>query len=293
MQTIIYHEVKKGVPCPDGMMAAAVAHAYYRSKSISTIFLGASYRKEYPKLPDFEVEGDVTIVDFSYPLNWLKHWEGEGRSVLVIEHHADKFPWLSGFTGAILDEKECGATLAFRHFFPDRAMPEILKEVRRRDIGADGYYRGEIPTSEAINLGLGKYRQALVKEFGFVGAIDALSNLILDEKHLSEDLRIAGEPEIKERDRLIALRIPLAEMRKLDGQSVIFYDFTNDCAIAKHYSMLGSRLCRAYLQARFCWMVDGDNNHLRAIDPDIHCGEIAKQQNPNGGGHPGAAGWRS
>jgi hypothetical protein len=67
--------------------------------------------------------------------------QSQGVEVTVIDHHAPKFPELEGFANAILDADECGATLAWKHFFPGEAQPPILAHVRRRDIGADDYYK--------------------------------------------------------------------------------------------------------------------------------------------------------
>jgi hypothetical protein len=164
---IIYHEGKKGTPCPDGIMAAAIA----KMAIPDAVLVGDSYRHEseygdrpfVDGLPIIEQGDRLVIVDFSYPAAWLRYWESLGCQVTVIDHHAPKFPQLEGFSGAILDADECGATLTWKHFFPNRAQPEILRHVRRRDIGADGYYKApeNCRNSKAITAAMSKHRSQL------------------------------------------------------------------------------------------------------------------------------------
>lgn len=104
---IIYHEVKPGIDCPDGVMAAATVSLAYPD----AVIVGDSYQDNdwYDENdPCAYVNCKLIIVDFSYPAHWLNHWENNGCRVTVIDHHAPKFPMLSGFSGAILDANECG-----------------------------------------------------------------------------------------------------------------------------------------------------------------------------------------
>jgi uncharacterized protein len=291
---IIYHQVKPGVDCPDGIMAAAVAYGYHRGIGEAVTVAGACYRKDYPPIPDIEIPAGtrkLVIVDFSYPADWILFWElQENLIVTIFEHHADKFGWLQDFSGAILDEKECGATLAWKYYYPDREMPAILAHVRRRDIGEDGYYSGEVPESEAINLGLRILRSKLSNE-PIEEALRRLSIVIMrnDFDELL-DFRDAGGPQIEERDRLIASRLPKSSLYEIDGISCAYYDFTNDPEIAPHYSMLGHRIAK-HQGVNLAWMVDGTSNHLRSLTPDVNCSTIAKSR--GGGGHPCASGWKA
>lgn len=180
--TIIYHQVKTGIDCPDGIMAAAIAAMYLKEQGQSYQFIGDSYRHadDYGDKPDRDFIGEnLIIVDFSYPVHWLKYWEAQGAKITIIDHHAPKFPMLSGFAGAVLDANECGATLTWKHFFRDRPIPGLLTHVRRRDIGADGYYDGLVPESEAINEGLSSIR-SMAKSCN-VSVIDTLINVLSDE----------------------------------------------------------------------------------------------------------------
>jgi oligoribonuclease NrnB/cAMP/cGMP phosphodiesterase (DHH superfamily) len=272
-------------------MAAAVSYGYFHSIGESIEVSGASYRKEYPELPDISFSLEtirVVIVDFSYPPSWLNHWIQQGLRVKVIEHHKDKFPWLENFSGAILDAKECGSSLAWKHFFPDRQLPEILMHVRNRDIGLNGYYSGDIPESEAVNAGLGQFRSQ-IKALPMNERLLKLFEVCEQENPLTAFAE-SGKPGIEQRDRLIASRILKASLNEIDGIACAYYDFTNDPEIAPHYSMLGHRLAKAH-GVTIAWLVDGKANHLRSLSPETDCAIIAKAR--GGGGHPCAAGWQS
>jgi hypothetical protein len=319
---IIYHQAKPGIDCPDGIMAAAVAYGYHQGIGESVTVAGACYRKEYPPIPDIEIPAGtkkLVIVDFSYPEGWLLFWElQENLIVTVFEHHADKFGWLQDFSGAVLNDKECGASLVWQYYYgqQNHVIPEILEHVRRRDIGLDGYYEGRSPRSEAINLGLGLYRKR-IKSLGTIEQLALLNSVIVDVSQSEIPFFLSsGLPEIEERDRLIADRLPKSTLAELDGIACGFYDFTGDSAIAPHYSILGHRIAK-YHGVNLAWMVDGLSNHLRSTTPNIpiesllrrvlwsplrhlllkvfkpkttNCTAIAAAH--GGGGHPRASGWK-
>ena len=284
---IIYHQVKKGTDCPDGIFAAAIA-AY--AHDFDCEIYGDSYRHndDYPTVPNpsFPVEaGDkLIIVDFSYPAHWLRYWEDLGAHVTVIDHHAPKFPMLENFSGAILNKDECGATLTWKHFFPDQPMPSILEDVRNRDIGTGGYYKfPSPPRTHAINEGLSKYRH------GLHGSLkENLQSLIWV---LAEDewewLENVGKPIVEERDRLIAEVSQRARPARLDGHvcGKIELQKHED----RHVSMIGTAVAHQHPEWQFAWLITSDGRcHLRSCN-GFDVSVIAA--NHGGGGHAAAAGW--
>jgi uncharacterized protein len=231
----------------------------------------------------------LIVVDFSYPANWLEQWESSGALVTVIDHHEPKFGMLSGFSGAILDAQECGATLAWRNFFPDRPMPELLKHIRSRDMGRDGYYADPcpIPESHAINEAFGKIRHDKSRMFGrdLVGKCRELWSVVTE---LSIDiLRSQGEELIEERDRIIDKALPRALESDLCGHKCMRIQlFPGE---DRFYSMIGNRVCRLYRDHDFVWIVLSDgSNSLRSIG-DFDVSAIARMM--GGDGHKNAAGW--
>ena len=296
---LIYHCVKPGIDCPDGITAAAGAFEGLLNLRHTVTVAPGYYQKEYAPLPDIEIPKGterITIVDFAYPKEWIQHWLDAGLDVEILEHHADKFPWLEGFSGAVLDEKECGSTLAWKRYFNGDPLPELLKHVRNRDIGSNGYYEGLIPESEAINLGYGSFR-ASIKYMPIEEQLQAIYRAIVEPKQ-HHSFAIVGAAKIEERDRLINECLPKTTLSTIpvpggganDGIPCAFYDFTNDRPIAQHYSILGHRMC-AHHGVAIAHMVDGKANHLRSLKSFPECSRIAKAH--GGGGHPCASGWQA
>lgn len=295
MNHIIYHQVKEGVDCPDGIMAATIAARFFRSQNQAHCLMGDSYRHaaDYGEIPDRQFsEGDrVVIVDFSYPAHWLRHWESQGVIVTVIDHHAPKFPMLEGFANAVLDANECGATLTWKYFFPDEPIPELLKHVRRRDIGADGYYDGLIPDSEAINEGLSKYRFDRKDLPDITRDLETL--FVESQPSICQQLLELGQPEIEKRDRIVNAVCDRAVFREIAGYRVPFVQ--TEAAEDRYASQIGNTLCKRFFQYPFAWILlsDGESNSLRSAASGINfdVSEIASQF--GGGGHRNAAGFRS
>ena len=288
---LIYHCVKPGIDCPDGITAAAIAYAGLLKSGHTITIAPGYYQKTYAKLPDIEIPKGterITIVDFSYPKEWIQHWLDSGIDVEILEHHADKFQWLENFISAILDAKECGSTLAWKRYFNGVPLPELLKHVRNRDIGAGGYYEGAIPESEAVNLGYGSFR-ASIKYMPIEGQLQAIYRAIIEPKQ-HHSFAIVGAAKLEERNRLISECLPKTTLAEIDGIPCAFYDFTFDRAIAQHYSILGHRMC-AHHGVAIAHMVDGRSNHLRSLKSFPECSRIAKAR--DGGGHPCASGWQS
>lgn len=128
---IIYHKVTADKNCPDGLAAAWVASKVYPDADI----IGWQYQTPPP---DFLEPGDrIIIVDFSFSASILNAWTEQGIEVILIDHHDGMLNELSQLADRILyrfDIKECGATLTWKHFFPEKPIPEFLKYIRDRDL---------------------------------------------------------------------------------------------------------------------------------------------------------------
>ena len=147
---IIYHQIKKGVDCPDGYAAAWVAHKSNPGAEI----IGCWYQCTEEDLPVLESGDLAIIVDFSFPADILQHWSDAGIDILLLDHHKTAMEHLGDisqfsehFRGTIkFDMAECGATLAWKHFFPDKTVPLFLKYVKDRDL-----WDKVLPNSDAIH----------------------------------------------------------------------------------------------------------------------------------------------
>lgn len=136
---IIYHQVKPGIDCPDGIAAAWVVKQKYPSADL----LGHSYGED---TPDISKWNKLIIVDYSFKREILERWQQESKEITVIDHHKTALNDLANFSGAVFDMDESGATLAWKTFFPDKDIPAWLQYVKDRDL-----WNFELPYSEEIH----------------------------------------------------------------------------------------------------------------------------------------------
>lgn len=136
---IIYHAIKPGIDCSDGIAAAFVAKRKYPDADL----LGHSYGED---VPDVSKCDELIIVDYSFSRDVLEGWRSQGKIITIIDHHKTALNDLSGFSGAIFDMKESGATLAWKTFFPNEEVPAWLQYVKDRDL-----WDFELPYSEEIH----------------------------------------------------------------------------------------------------------------------------------------------
>lgn len=136
---IIYHEVKPGTPCPDGIASAWVASRALRSADL----LGHAYGQPLPDVLGYK---KIVIVDYSFPRPVLEEWEFNGIELVIIDHHKTAMNDLAGLSCAIFDMQESGATLTWKTFFPDEPCPDWLQYVKDRDL-----WNFDLPYSEEIH----------------------------------------------------------------------------------------------------------------------------------------------
>lgn len=77
---ILYHQIKPGLNCPDGIAAAWVVKQKYPEAKL----VGCSYQSELPEVND----GDkLIIVDFSFDISVINQWRDRSCEVILIDHH--------------------------------------------------------------------------------------------------------------------------------------------------------------------------------------------------------------
>lgn len=284
---IIYHESAPGVPCSDGIMAAAIALLKYPEAEL----IGDSYKNDEDYgdipfgLPSFKNGDKLVIVDFSYPTSWLRYWENNGVGITIIDHHANKFHLLSGFTNAILNKDECGATLTWQYFFPDKPLPPILYHVRRRDIGKDEYYQAEenCRDSKAITAAMEMTRRHHPNK-----QIQLLQMwLEWDSIHI-EELKDIGDKVLEEEIPLIASIAKRAEQSELCGYIRGKIILSKD----EEYltSQIGNKIARDHPEWKFAWLVCSDGGNSLRSSNGFDVSAIARMM--GGDGHSAAAGFK-
>ena len=190
---------------------------------------------------------------------------------------------LKDFSKAILvlDKNECGATLTWKHFFPNTPLHKLLIEVRRRDIGLDEYYEEKIRGSEVINEGLSNFRHQF-KDRDKLELLKELGDILLnDSAEFIEKLKLTGEKSLLERDIIIvnAISEDRVVLRQLDEFTVPFVSLTKQ--ESRYNSMIGNKLARQYRDCPFAWVETADGlHHLRSTGFDV--AEVARRHGGDG-----------
>lgn len=192
---IIYHQVKPGTDCPDGIAAAWVAHKEHPDAQI----IGRCYSDDRP-LPEF-IEGDrIVIVDFSFPAAQIADWICAGIEVQVIDHHKTAWADLSTLEDFIVEQcsnsgmiaygsqgdwgmsrhitspkegkrlashiafdmRHCGATLAWDIFNGMATQPVFLDYIHSRDLWLDcDLFKDPIPETLIVHEAIASFRHNL------------------------------------------------------------------------------------------------------------------------------------
>lgn len=301
MELIIYHEIKPGVPCPDGITAAWIASARYPTAKV----MGC----QYGNVPDL-VGGNyrsVLIVDFSFPRAVLNQWLESGIDVTVIDHHETAMNDLrcfgleelikgnaKGNGKAYFDMYECGATLTWKTLFPNAEPPAFLTYVRSRDLWLDcNLFADQIPNTLVVHEAMSGQRYG--KSIGEIfGCLNKLSNL--SEEQLLDWAWSEAGAKVKAKQRKVAElalnhswgRFDIDGGRHAASVPVV----TLNGPTARYISDVGMALYRAYPEAPFVAIVtDGHKVSLRSDKDGADFSVNIIAEHFGGGGHRNAAGF--
>jgi oligoribonuclease NrnB/cAMP/cGMP phosphodiesterase (DHH superfamily) len=306
---IIYHQIKDGVDCPDGIAAAWVADRYMRSRSwVDCEIIGCSYQTEPPDVSAYD---RIFILDFSFPRSVINAWVSDGNKVIVIDHHKtaiDMLGDISRFSAGFefnFDLLESGATLTWKYFHSssDREMPAFLEYVRDRDLWVHA-----LPMTSEIHEASANMRYEIKKTAKLTGlpsrglifaAFDHLA--MLSQRQLIQLMGDRGFELLKPKREKIELAFSRHEMEylpKVPGSSEQPYrvpvvrlldDGSEDRLASDICSLLYKRLLGypfvACIASGGAWSLrsDKDGNNF-----DVS--EVAKLY--GGGGHKNSAGFR-
>ena len=279
---IIYHQVKPGIDCPDGIAAAAVAKRKYPEASL----LGWTYQSE--ELPNLKPGNKAIIVDFSFSASVMQSWADSGVDLVVIDHHQTAMNNLSGLSDRILarfDMAECGATLTWKTLFPDQPLPAVLEYVKDRDL-----WDFLLPETNSIHEAMAALRRP-------IALIDRLLDMTKEE--LLWFLMPIGEPlvapkrqkveEIANKFRWMALPKHPEAPKDFVPVVVLAADGSED----RYVSDVCMNLYRAIPEALFTACVTSDGSWSLRSDKygnNTNVGAIAELY--GGGGHRNASGTR-
>jgi len=261
---VLYH-----ANCPDGFAAAWVAWLLFRDDATYIpVFYGEP-------VPATITEGSrIFILDFSYKrtilesLSMLNH-------VVVLDHHSTAKAELDGLPGLEVDcplrvhfdTSQCGAVLAWRYFFPDKAVPEILLYVQDRDL-----WQWQLPSSREINAALSIVPRDFV---AFTHAVESIPKLMHD-----------GFVALQQIEKIARVQASFAFTNTVGGYTVPVANVT------AFHSETCHQMLEEHPDAPFVAVYrDQEGKRIWSLRsrPDFDCSVIAKEL--GGGGHPQACGF--
>lgn len=281
---IIYHEVKPGVPCPDGLAAAWVAKKKYKDAKI----IGCCYQSEI--LPEVNAKDTLVIVDFSFSKEILNKWVDLGCEIIVIDHHKSAWEMLQGFTKGVLkfDMSYCGAYLTWKYFFKDEPLPVFIEYVNDQDM-----WNWELPYSKEVSRAFGWLRRS----FELFDKLEPLTR----EEFVNYMVEV-GSPLVKRREQVVkaiaakefwtvieGYRVPAVCLNATEGQ------YASDVCeyLYNKYPDIPFTVCYQPERMSYWWGDDVKINlnfrskkGLNSFD----CSVLAKKL--GGGGHRNASGAR-
>jgi len=286
---IIYHEVKPGVPCPDGLAAAWVAHKVYPEASLHGWTYGDS------EVPEASKGDRLVIVDFSFSADVTEGWIRGGVELTVIDHHKTAQEALSQFDignlqtsleeaghkwNVLFDMKESGATLAWRHFFRYTRMPVFLEYVKDRDL-----WNHSLMATEEIHEATG----ALRRSFALYDVLELMSmeELIRFLAPLGAKLLKPKREKVKaiaDQHEYRVLKTPIGEYEIPVVQLAADTDRLASDVCAYLYERHLEAPFTACITSQGAWSLRSDK---KGNDTDVSA--IAKSM--GGGGHRNAAGF--
>jgi uncharacterized protein len=268
---IVYHQVKPGIDCADGIAAAWVAKRMYSDADL----IGASYGGVLPILDGYD---RVLIVDFSFSRSVIEEWNNL-YDLLVIDHHKTALEDLQGFSNAVFNMNECGATLTWKTLFPDEEMPAFLSYVRDRDL-----WNFELPNTEEVHeamsfMGRKLYQLdflATLTRYELITVLFPIGDLLLDPKRR----RVAKIAAMAQRKSIKGHPVMAVEIAEQDG--ILTSDVCS--AMYKSHPEVGFVLGYSWNKKDQVW---GLAFHSDKNGNDFDVSTIAAQF--GGGGHRNAA----
>ncbi len=255
--------------CTDGAASGAVIKKKYPKASLVSVTHGDPVQAT--------VDGkDLFIVDFSFSAEVLADFKRRAKQVHWYDHHITSIPIFEKLKWGIIDLKESGASLTWKQEYPSEPLPKILEYVRDKDL-----YEWKLPDSREISM-------YLANQPG------------INDPESSTWKRLLGPLSESDWEGMIetgkfALRSQ--KIRILTGLRNGFeLDFHGHRALAVNWSLEASDIGE-YIYKDLGYTVavlfyfNGENWTFSLRSNQVDVSQLALQH--GGGGHPGAAGFRT
>ena len=255
--------------CTDGAAAAAVVKRKYPQAKF--------YAMNHGDPIEAEVKGKtVFIVDFSFNPKVLQKLKEEAAEVRWYDHHKTALPIRDQIGWGDLDLSESGASLTWKREFPKEALPKILAYVKDKDL-----WEWKLPDSRAISMDLRNTPGILDPEGpSWPRLIDRLDD--------SEFRKMVERGEYALQSQRLNI---------LSGiQNGFELDFHSHRGFAVNWSMEASDIGEYIYQemgyeVAILFYYTGKVWSFSLRSPKVDVSALAQKY--GGGGHPGAAGFRS
>lgn len=214
---------------------------------------------------------DVILVDFSYKRPVLLAMAAQANSVLILDHHktaqADLVD-LPANVSTVFDMERSGCMVAWQHYFPDQAPPQLLLHLEDRDL-----WKFALPKTREIQATVFSYPYdfAVWDQLMEANLSDlTLEGQAIERKHFKDINELLGV--VKRRMVIGGHNVPIANLSYI------------------HVSDAGSQMAEGEPFAGCYWDTPrGRVFGLRSTPDGLDVSEIAKQY--GGGGHRNAAGF--
>ena len=304
---VIYHQIKEGIDCPDGIAAAWCAQRYLKNIIGGFDVLGCSYQEEPPDVSNYLF---VYVVDFSFPRETIESWLQMDKKIIILDHHKtaqEMIGDVSTFSRHFefnFDLEESGATIAWKYFNQDSEPPAFFQYVRDRDL-----WNHALPMTAEIHEASANMRHELKKAAELTGlparnlifaAFDYLGTL--DQDELIKLMGDRGFDLLKPKREAIDRAAMRMWYQPLPPCTDGYYTHTpipvvvlaEDGSEDRLISDICAKLYKVIPSAEFvaCVSSDGESWSLRS-DKDganFDVSEIAKMY--GGGGHRNASGFK-
>lgn len=208
----------------------------------------------------------VFLLDIGLGRDKLSYLNDVHQEVVMLDHHQTWEDEVQGLDFAHVEVGTAACVLAWRHFHPDRPVPELLRYIEDRDL-----WNWELPDSRAVNAGLSSYPQ----EFDVWNGLDI------------QQLKQEGQPILRHKQQVVERMSQQARRLEVAGYEVPVVNAT------AYASDLGHYLLDEYPDSPFAaiwWMNrSGQRRWSLRSRGDFDVGRLAEKM--GGGGHRAASGF--
>lgn len=259
----IYH-----AECTDGAASAAVVNRKFPDCQMVAM-------KHGDPIPVDVSGARVFIVDFSFSADVLNDIQAKAKELHWYDHHKTAVPTQQDLGFGTLDLNESGASLTWKMLFPHDPVPPIIAYVRDKDL-----WLWELPDSREISVSLGAMDEHMDPKNPIWPDLFAKS---LDDLRLMRD---DGRRLLKQQRANIEKGCKRAFELTFHGHRALAVNWTNEASAFGEYIYkdLGYDIAIIFFYDGGHWKFSLRSNRI-----DVS----AIAQTYGGGGHPGAAGFRS